>query len=415
MPWFKFSAAKQDGEVVSGVREAENEKALAQVLRSEGIFLLKSEVAGSGFKAFIKLDFASLIGGLLSRLMSVGIFEKMLFTKNLAVMIAAGLSLTKAVDALIKQSPPSSKLRKILVEVNSSVMKGKTLADSLRPHEDTFGVLYINMIEVGELTGKLTLVLKLLAGQMKKDYTLRKRVKGALIYPAIIIVALFGIGALMMIFVVPTLASTIKELGVPLPLTTRMIIALSDFISNYTIYFFGTVIGIVVVFWRLLKTAKGKIIFDHLIVRAPLFGSLVKKFNAARFARTLAYLIISGVPIVKSLEIVSKVVGNVLYQEAVRTASVEIQKGKQLNEILASYPKIFQPMVIQMIKVGEETGKIGELLLRVALFFEEDVNETTKNMSTIIEPLLMVIVGVGVGFFAISMMQPIYGSLGNIG
>ena len=270
------------------------------------------------------------------------------------------------------------------------------------------------MVESGETSGKLEKVLKLLARQMKRDHDLRSRVKGAMMYPAIIITALFGIGALMMIYVVPTLAQTIKELGVPLPITTQIIIFISDMMVNYVLWVLLALIITGVGFFRLIKTKKGKAIFDTLILKLPIFGLLIKKVNVARMTRTLSYLISSGVPIVRSLEITGSILGNTLYREALAEAAVDIQKGRQLNEILREYPNIFQPIVIQMIQVGEETGKITSMLLRVALFFEEDVNNTTKNLSTIIEPILMVIIGTIVGFFAVSMMQPIYGSLGNL-
>lgn len=233
-------------------------------------------------------------------------------------------------------------------------------------------------------------------------------------YPAIIIIALVGIGTLMMLYVVPTLTSTIKELGVELPFTTRIIIFISEVLSAYAIWFFIALLIFIFLFWRALKTAAGKSIFDRTVLKIPIFGSLVKKFNSARFCRTLAYLITSGVPIVKSLEVTSSVLGNMLYRNAIRNAADEIQKGKQLHEILSISPNIFQPIVVQMISVGEETGKVSSMLLRLALFFEEDVTNTTKNLSTIIEPILMIVIGAAVGFFAISMLQPIYSSLGSI-
>ncbi|MDZ4260034.1 MAG: type II secretion system F family protein, partial [Candidatus Sungbacteria bacterium] len=163
-----------------------------------------------------------------------------------------------------------------------------------------------------------------------------------------------------------------------------------------------------------LKSKPGKQLFDRIILKMPIFGSLTQKFNMARFSRTLAYLITSGIPIVRALEITARVLSNTKYRMAVEQASHEIQKGKQLNEILHNSPDIFHPMVVQMVKVGEESGKISDMLLRLALFFEEDVNNTTKNLSTIIEPILMLIIGTAVGFFAISMLQPIYGSIGKI-
>lgn len=412
MPTFSYSAAKQNGESVKGTKDAASQKDLALALKEEGLFLLKAnEEASKSFLASINPQIN--VGEIFSRILPVGIVEKMFFTRNLAVMISAGLPLTKGLEALTQESA-NAKFKKIIEGVKDSVTKGKSLAESLKAHEDVFGILYINMIEVGETTGKLTTVLKLLASQMKKDYDLKRRVRGAMLYPLIIVIALLGIGTMMMIYVVPSLTQTIKDLEVELPLSTKIIIAVSDFMLNYA--FLG-VLGFavfIVLIWQAFRTRQGKLLFDHVILRVPLFGPLVKKFNIARFTRILAYLITSGVPIVRSLEITSRVLGNTLYKTAAEEAAREIQKGKQLNEILSRYPKIYQPLVVQMIKVGEETGKVSNLLLRIALFFEEDVNETTKNLSTIIEPILMIVIGIVVGFFAISMLQPIYSSLGSI-
>src|SRR3989344_250730 len=413
MALFTYSAAKQNGEVIKGEKEAENEKSLAQLLKSEGLFLLQAKKAGGKGSLVSKINVSINLGEAFSRIKPIGIVDKMFFTRNLGVMVSAGLSLTRALDALAEQTA-NAKFRDILKDVNGSIIKGKSLAESLKAHEKVFGTLFVNMVEVGETTGKLTLVLKLLANQMKKDYDLRKRVRGAMLYPSIIISALVIIGGLMMVYVVPTLTQTIKELGVELPLTTQIVIYVSDFMVRYTLWIILGLMLIVVLLWRALKTQKGKTFFDTYILKTPIFGSLIQKFNSARFTRTLAYLITSGVPIVRSLEITSSILGNTLFQRAAKNAAGEIQKGKQLNEILSAETAIFQPIVIQMVKVGEETGKLSSLLLRIALFFEEDVNETTKNLSTIIEPLLMVVIGVAVGFFAISMLQPIYGSLGNI-
>lgn len=412
MPLFTYSAADKVGTAVKGEREAENEKVLAQALKQEGFFLLEAKEKGTG-GWLGRFNVSINVSELFARLRPISIVEKMFFARNLSVMIGAGLSLTRGLNALAEEST-NPKFKKIISDTNNSVVKGKSFAESLRPHENVFGPLFVNMIEVGETTGKLTLVLKLLANQMKKDYNLRKRVKGAMFYPAIIITALLGIGVLMMIYVVPTLSATIKELGVELPITTKIIIGVSDFLVNYILFALLGFVLIAFLFWRALKTARGKEIFDSLILRAPIFGTLVKKFNVARFCRTLAYLVTSGVPIVRSLEITSNVLGNTLYRSAAKEAAVDIQKGKQLNQILSAHRDIFQPLVTQMIQVGEETGKISDMLLRLALFFEEDVTSTTKNLSTVIEPILMIIIGAAVGFFAISMLQPIYGSLGNI-
>ncbi|MDP3769388.1 MAG: type II secretion system F family protein [bacterium] len=408
MSLFAYSAAKQDGTLVSGEREAENNKALAASLKQEGLLLLHADPAQQK-PSLAKLD----VNEMISHIRPISLTEKMFFSRNLSVMIKAGLSLIRALEASAEESS-NLKFKKIISAVINEVTKGKSFADALRPHSKTFNELYVNMIEVGEASGRLALVLRLLSNQMKKDHDLRARVKGAMMYPAIIIIALFGIGIMMMVYVIPTLAETIKSLGVELPLSTRIIIGTSDFLHDYAIVAIVGGVLIVTGAWRILKSKPGKQLFDRIILKMPIFGSLTQKFNMARFSRTLAYLITSGIPIVRALEITARVLSNTKYRMAVEQASHEIQKGKQLNEILHNSPDIFHPMVVQMVKVGEESGKISDMLLRLALFFEEDVNNTTKNLSTIIEPILMLIIGTAVGFFAISMLQPIYGSIGKI-
>ncbi len=405
---FTYSAAKQDGTLVSGEREAENDKALAAALKQEGLLLLRADIA-DGKKTFGQID----VGEFISRFRGVSLVDRMFFARNLSVMIKAGLSLTRALEASIEEAA-NPKFKKVINAVLAEVVKGKSFADALRPHKKIFNELYVNMVEVGEESGRLALVLKLLANQMKKDHDLRSRIKGAMMYPSIVIIAIIGIGAMMMIYVVPTLAETIKGLGTELPWTTKLIIAISDFLVHYTLFAVGIVVAVVAIVWRILKSKKGKEIFDRIILKMPIFGTLIQKFNLARFTRTLAYLISAGIPIVRALEITSRILGNTKYRAAVEQAAGDIQKGKQLNEILHQHKDLFHPMVIQMVKVGEESGKVSGMLLRLALFFEEDVNDTTKNLSTIIEPLLMLFIGAFVGFFAVSILQPIYGSLGNI-
>ena len=408
MSLLKYSAAKQDGTVVAGEREAENDKALAVALKREGLLLLRAD-APDQKKGLGKID----IDELLSRIRPISLVERMFFARNLSVMIKAGLPLTRALEVSAEESA-NPKFKKVISAVLNDLVKGKTFADSLRPHPKAFNELYVNMVEVGEASGQLALVLKLLANQMKKDHDLRSRVKGAMMYPAIIVIAIIAIGILMMIYVIPTLAETIKALGTELPLSTRLLIGTSDFLQHYWYIAIAIAAAVIVTFWQVLKSKNGKLVFDRVVLKVPIFGSLVQKFNLARFTRTLGYLIASGIPIVRGLEITARVLSNSRYRAAVNETAQEIQKGKQLNEILHNHPDIFHPMVVQMVKVGEESGKISSMLLRLALFFEEDVENTTKNMSTIIEPILMLLIGAFVAFFALSILQPIYGSLGNI-
>lgn len=404
-----YSATDREGKMVVGEQDAADEKALAVALRSQGLLVMEARLRAGGARARFKIN----IGDLIGKLHSVSLADKMFFARNLSVMVAAGLSLNRALDALGKEAT-SKKFKKIIAEVNTSVAKGRTFADSLREHHKVFGDLFINMVEVGEATGKLSLVLKLVANQIKRDRTLIKRVRGAMMYPAVILAALGGVGTLMMIYVIPTLSSTISDLGVSLPLTTRIIIGISEFITTYGLFVAGGAIALGALAWRAGNIPYVRRALGRWVIRMPIFGSLIRKLNTARFCRTLAYLTASGMPIIRSLEITSGVVGNSRFREVLRETAGEIQKGGQLNVLLARHPDVFQPLVTQMIAVGEETGKIGEMLLRLALFFEEEVASITKNLSTIIEPILMVFIGTLVGIFAVSMLQPIYSSLGSI-
>ena len=409
MTVFAYSAADQSGKIVKGEREAPDQTALGHALKAEGFLLLDAEEK-KGVKGFLHVD----LGQVLSRLRPVSLVEKMFFARNLSVMVAAGLSLTRSLDALAEEAK-NPKFKRMVTDCNEAIAKGKTLAEGLSAHKKIFGELFINMIEVGEATGKLTSVLKLLANQMKRDHALRKRVKGAMIYPVIILLALTGIGTMMMIYVVPTITSVLIDLHVPLPVTTRAIIWVSNTLVHRGIYVLMALVAVGAGVWRVRKTAGGRTFFDRWSLKLPVFGSLIRQFNTARFCRTLSYLLTAGVPIVRSLEITAGVLSNTLFREAVRGSAGGIQKGKQLNALLAEHRDLFQPLVVQMVAVGEETGKISEMLLRLALFFEEEVAAVTKNLSTIIEPILMVIIGIAVGFFAVSMLQPIYTSLGSIG
>jgi type IV pilus assembly protein PilC len=284
----------------------------------------------------------------------------------------------------------------------------------MRPHENVFGPLFINMIESGEISGNLEKVLKILARQMARDHELRSRVRGALIYPVIVFGALIAVGVLMMIWVVPTLTQTFTELGIVLPVTTRIIIASSNLLLHYGWYVAGLAILLLAVLLRLLRSPVVRRVTDTLILKVPIFGPLVQRFNSARFARTLASLISSGIPITRSLEVTASVLGNVNFRAAVEAAREAIGRGHQLAGVLQERPELFPPLVIQMIQVGEETGTLSRMLLRLALFYEEEVAAITKNLSSIVEPVLMIIIGSIVGFFAISMIQPIYGGLGNL-
>lgn len=408
MVMFTYSATDQGGKISKGEREAEDAKALAAALRKDDLLLLDAQERGAR-DSVLKID----ITDLTSRFLPISTAEKMFFARNLSVMVSAGLSLTRALDALEREAT-NKKFKGVIADTNAAVGRGVSFADALRVHREVFSDLFINMVEVGEATGKLALVLKLVANQMKRDRTLVKRVRGAMMYPAVILLVLFIIGGVMMRYVIPTLTATILDLGVPLPLSTRIIIGISNFLTAYGLATAGGIIGLIALAWRAKNAPAVRNVLGRYALKLPIFGSLMQKLNTARFCRTLAYLTASGVPIIRALEITAGVVGNSRFRDALREAAQEVQKGVQLNVLLARHPDVFPPLVTQMLAVGEETGKIGDMLLRLALFFEEEVASITKNLSTIIEPILMVVIGLIVGTFAVAMLQPIYSGLGSI-
>jgi len=268
------------------------------------------------------------------------------------------------------------------------------------------------MVKAGEEGGTLASSLKLVSIQMNQTYILRKRVRGAMIYPAILVTLMITIAVLMLIFVIPSLTATFKDLNVPLPLSTKVIITVSDFFSAHTTLFFTGLILFLVGGWAAFRSQKGRQIFDTTSLHIPLIGRLVKETNSARTARTLSSLLTSGVSAILAFEITGEVVQNHHYQKVLKMAGESIQKGNPLYQIFADAEKLYPAFLAEMVGIGEETGKLAEMLMEVAGFYEEEVERQTKDMSTVIEPFLMILVGLAVGFFAVSMISPIY-SLSN--
>ena len=414
MPLYTYTAKDKQGRTKTDKLDVASETELASILKSQDLYLVSAQAQEDGKQGNKKFLQQSISLDSLLFWRGVPLVEKMLFIRNLAVTIKAGLPLTRSLDALSEQTG-SAKFKKILNSVNNDINKGTGFADSLSKYPGEFNELFINMIRAGEVSGTLEETLIVLYRQLKKEHDLRRKVKGALMYPMVIIVAMVLIGILMMIFVVPTLAQTFEELDVELPTSTQFIIWLANNLGRlWPFLLVGSVAIIVLIRLAIKKTSLGKSLIDKLLIKAPLIGPLVKKINAARFARTLSSLIESGMPILKALDITSRILVNKYYSDTMIRAKEVLQKGGQLSKVLKEYPKLYPPMVIQMVAIGEETGSLTSLLKRVAIFFETEVAESTRNLSTIIEPILMVVIGAAVGFFAVSMIQPMYSLVGSI-
>jgi type IV pilus assembly protein PilC len=394
---FAYKSITASGAVEEETREAESEFSLARDLKAEGKTLITAEEVRRG-AALSKFNIS--IGG-------VKLADKITFAKNLAAMIDAGLAVSRGLSVMERQVK-HKKFKAILHELGVQVEKGSSLSDSLAKHPDTFSTLFVSMVRAGEESGKLGESLRIVADQMDRTYALERRIRGAMMYPAIILSVMVIIGILMLIFVVPTLTATFTELDVDLPATTRLVIGASEAVKNYPVVFVGGLVIIIAAFAALARTKRGKRSFEWAVMRLPVIGGLVRETNTARMARTFSSLLSSGVEVVSALSITADVVQNSYYKEVFIEGETEIQKGAALSSVFAKYGSLFPPMVGEMVAVGEETGKLPSMLLQIATFFEAEVEQKTKDMSTIIEPLLMVVIGTAVGFFAISMITPIY-------
>ena len=406
MPLYSYFAKSLKGEEKSGTVEAKNLQQLSRTLKEQGFILIKAEPQKTK-KERKNLAFSlPFFGG-------VSLTEKLMFTRNLQVMISSGLPLPRALETLALQSK-NKKFKKTLLEIREKVVKGNGFSDSLMDYPNMFSELFQNMVKVGEETGGLDEVLKILSRQMEREHELKSKITGALIYPVDIIMTMIGIGILMLIMVVPQLAQTFEELNIELPLTTKVVISLGTFLAENGILALIIIFAISFLSLLILRTKVGKRVIDTIFLKIPIISALVKKTNSANTIRALSSLIASGVPIVKSLEIVSGTLGNIYYKEAVLEVAEKVRKGEKLSLSFKPYQSIYPPIVFQMIEVGEETGETSGILAKLADFFEEEIGNSTKNLAAVIEPILMLIIGAVIGFFAISMVQPMYSMLGGI-
>lgn len=401
MSSFSYKARSRTGEIKTGTMDIASEREARKKIEQEGMTLISlkegEEKKGLSFSAF-------------NNLFPVPAIEVITFVHLLSVMVKAGLSLSKSLSALSKQTK-NAKFSKVIEDVSISISKGNSFADALSKHPEVFDELFINMVKVGEISGTLEAILFLLAEQMKKDYELRGKVKGAMMYPAVILTVMCAVGVVAMVYIIPKMADMFKTLNVELPVTTRIMVGASYFIKDNGIFL---LIGLVIFGYLFSIFAKGKgaPIVDKVILKLPVVGEIAKKINIARFARTTSSLVRGGVSISTALKTVSRTLSNYHYKGSINSAAEKIEKGMSLKEILGNFGDLYPPLVLQMIEVGEETGSLDDILMDLAEFYESEVNETTKNLSTIIEPILMVVMGVGVGFFAISIIQPMY-SIGD--
>lgn len=403
---FKFKAINNNGERYDGIRESQGKFDLYNELKAEGSMLISAEELNKGSLEKLFYKMFPFLG-------SVSTEQKISFAKNLSAMTKAGLSLSRALSVIEAQSK-NGHFKNVVEGINLEIKKGKTLSEAMRGYPNIFSNLFVSMAKAGEESGGLSDSLSNVALQMDKTYRLQKKVKGAMIYPAVIISVMIIVGILMFIFVVPGITETFKELNTELPFSTQLIINISDFLTGHWFLTVLIILGLIAGVYFGLKTVAGKLLRDRIVIKLPLVGDLIKEANAARVARTLSSLLMAGVPVAQSLDITKGIVNNHYYKLVLEEAAKIVEKGENISGVFMKNPNLYPTFVGEMMAVGEETGNMASMLLEVAMFYENDVEERTKDLSTIIEPVLMVIIGAAVGFFALSMVTPIYSVMDNV-
>ncbi len=402
---FTYRVKTQDNEVIDGASESDNRFSLARELRSRGYTPISIEEKNRGFslKGF---NFNDLLG-------KVKVSEQIILIKNLSGMLKAGLSIHRALSVLQKQTKNPT-LNKILVSLSFDINSGETFSTGLAKFPKVFSTLFISMAKAGEESGNLSGALEDIGINLEKSHALSKKVSGALIYPGVIMFAMITIGVLMFAFVVPTLAKTFQELEVDLPFSTQIIVGLGNFFSQNLILTFVILVASFLGMSMLFRAKFMERYIDFIVLKIPVLGTIAKELNTARTARTMSSLLTSGVTIIRAVEITKDVVQNVYFKEVLEQASRAVEKGLPFSEVFKEHSNLYPVMMSEMAEVGGETGKLSDMLLQIALFYEAEIDNKTKNLSTIIEPVLMILIGSAVGFFAISMISPLYSVLNNI-
>lgn len=394
MPTFEWEGKTLKGEVKSGVRKADSDAALRATLRKEGIILTKStekkDVEKEKFNPKKKIKTLSIV----------------IFTRQLSTMITSGLPLVQSLEILASQIEDIN-LRGIVRDIKERIEGGSRFADALKEYPKCFDQLYVNLVVAGEEGGMIDTVLSRLAVYMEKSEKLKKKVKSAMIYPISIVVVAVGVVMVLLLFVIPVFETMFKDMGAELPMPTQIVVNLSRAVKSNIHFGIIALIIAVFLFRRFYKTENGKRKIDGLILKAPVFGVLAIKASVARITRTLGTLLQSGVAILESLDIVAMVAGNKVVEDALVKARSMVSEGRNFSEPLGQ-SGIFPPMVVQMIQVGESTGALDTMLNKIADFYDEDVDSLVTNLTAMMEPLIMMVLGVILGGLIIAMYLPIF-------
>jgi type II secretory pathway component PulF len=397
----RYKAATKEGKIEQGLIDANDINAAAQYLRSKElmpIHILKEQ--------------ENPLSKLLPMMSRVKSQDLIIFTRQLSSMLSSGLTLMRALS-ILKDQVQSAAMQEVVNSIINDVEEGKPFSSSIAKYPAVFSNIYVSLIKAGEASGLLDKVLSRLADNLEKSAKLKGTIKSALMYPIIVIVLMVVVMFIMMIFVIPQLTVLYQNLNVPLPLPTQIVIGFSKFIQTFwPIILILFVVG-TTMFRRWHKTLEGQLIIDSLILKLPVFGRLIRQTILAEFARTFGLLVGTGTLVVDALLETSDTAGNIHYRNAIKDVSKQVEKGVTIGDAMSVYP-LFPSILIQLVKIGEQTGKVDESLTKASEYFEREVEQTVKTLTTAMEPFIMIILGIGVAFLIISVITPIYSLISSI-
>jgi len=401
MPVYQWTGTNRAGKKVKGQMEAPDAEAVSLALRRQRIEPIKVKAAPKDL--FENVSF-----------MQPKVKEKdiVLFTRQFATMIDAGLPLVQCLDILAGQTDNRT-FKKMLRQIKSDVESGSTFADALKKHPKTFDELFVNLIAAGEVGGILDTILNRLSAYIEKAMKLKKKVKGAMVYPMVVMVIAVAVVAVLLIFVIPIFQKMFEDFGGGLPAPTQLVVDMSEWFRRWVVLIFLVVVAIIIGFNRFYSTRRGRVIVDDLLLKIPVLGDLIRKVSVARFTRTLGTMIQSGVPLLDGLDIVAKTAGNKTIEAAIFKTRASIAEGRTIAEPLGE-SGVFPSMVVQMIAVGESTGALDSMLNKIADFYDEEVDAAVEALTSLIEPFMMVFLGGTIGGLVVAMYLPIFKIAGAV-
>lgn len=398
---FNYQARTQKGEIKTGVLEASSKEAAIEILGRYNLVVTSIETEG-GEPIYAKsLEFFA----------GVSQKEIAVFTRQLSILFGTGVPLVEALRALTKQSENSGFREKIL-HISNDVDGGTPLSRALALYPNIFSKFYINMVHSAEISGNLSGALDYLAEHLEREYHLTSKIRSSMFYPAFLVFGFVMVVIVMMVFVIPKLTVVLQETGQELPLVTRIIVDSSNFLADSIIFLAILTVVLAVGVWRFAKTSTGNLMKDRVMLRLPIFGAILRKMYLARFSENLATLIKGGIPIASALSVVGEVVGNNVFRNIIFEARDAVRRGENISSVFARHPQV-PPLVVQMIAVGEKTGKIDSVLMDLAHFYQKEIDSLVDNLVSLIEPILVVGLGIFVGILAVAILLPIYNLAGG--